>query len=395
MLAIVRRATLGLCLGFFSGAWLYAQGVDVGGGRRTELEGNLKSFLGETSLLKQQLFPDERFPNLVVAMDGSLVATWGVKSVRVRRSEDAGKTWGQTIAVGTGIHGGGVIVDETTGDLLVFIHPQHPPRDSSAAPRTMYRSTDYGKTWSAEAAQFLPDENEKIPSLHMSEHGITLRRNSHAGRLIRPARVYHRPKGYNTAIYSDDGGKTWKPSAPFPEEGTGEGTLVELSDGRLYYNSRVHWPDATKPTRRRSAWSTDGGTTWTDWRINDVLPDGRQDRAYGCMGGLCRLPVRDKDILIFSNLDTPRAERERVTVWASFDGGNSWPVKRLVHDGPSAYSSLAAGRPGTPSEGKIYLFYEGSGGQIARFNLAWLNEGTETGDGKVPPWVFGEVSNKP
>ena len=31
MLAIVRRATLGLSLGFFSGTWVFAQDVDVGG----------------------------------------------------------------------------------------------------------------------------------------------------------------------------------------------------------------------------------------------------------------------------------------------------------------------------------------------------------------------------
>jgi hypothetical protein len=55
---------------------------------------------------------------------------------------------------------------------------------------------------------------------------------------------------------------------------------------------------------------------------------------------------------------------------------------------PSAYSSLAAGRPGTPSEGWIYLQFEHGEGkqqyagcQIARFNLAWLLAGEATGDG--------------
>ena len=62
------------------------------------------------------------------------------------------------------------------------------------------------------------------------------------------------------------------------------------------------------------------------------------------MGGLARLPVADRDILIFSNIDTEQPKRERATVWASFDGGKTWPVKRLVYDGPSGYSSLAADR---------------------------------------------------
>ena len=108
------------------------------------------------------------------------------------------------------------------------------------------------------------------------------------------------------------------------------------------------------------------------------------------MGGLARLEIADRDLLVFSNLDTTRATRERVSVWLSADGGRTWPLKRLVDAGPSAYSSLAAGRPGTPSEGWIYLFYEGGpggrGGQVARFNLAWLLKGTPTGDGTMPAW---------
>ena len=63
----------------------------------------------------------------------------------------------------------------------------------------------------------------------------------------------------------------------------------------------------------------------------EVLPDGHPHRSYGCMGGLVRLPVAGRDILVFSNIDTPNAKRERATVWASLDGGCTWPVKRLVY----------------------------------------------------------------
>ena len=106
------------------------------------------------------------------------------------------------------------------------------------------------------------------------------------------------------------------------------------------------------------------------------------------MGGLVRLPIQGRDIFCFSNIDTAGEQRERVTVWVSFDGGETWPVKRLVESGPSAYSSLNAGRPKTPSEGQIYLHYEaGSGSKLARFNLAWLLGGERTGDGKVPAWA--------
>ena len=101
------------------------------------------------------------------------------------------------------------------------------------------------------------------------------------------------------------------------------------------------------------------------------------------MGGLVRLPVKDKDILIYSNCDSDSG-RNRGTVWASFDGGKTWPVKRLVHEGAFAYSSLNAGRPGTNSEGWIYLMFESGGAKVARFNLSWILDGERTGDGEAP-----------
>ena len=74
--------------------------------------------------------------------------------------------------------------------------------------------------------------------------------------------------------------------------------------------------------------------------------------------------------------------------------GETWPIKRLVNERQGAYSSLAAGRPGTPSEGMIYLLFEGgpdapyTAMQIARFNLSWMLGGQHTGSGEVPAWVL-------
>ena len=353
-------------------------------------EGTLTPFLGKPQMKITPLFRSERFPNIVVTKKGTVLATWGKERVRARRSEDGGETWQPSVTIADpGFQGGGTTVDETTGDLLTFIEAKHPP-----AAITVYRSQDDGKTWAPQKATFKPDSKGNLPSMHMNEHGITLRHGKHRGRLIRPTRWYagkndrsRWPQHYTNAIYSDDGGLTWQTSEPFPENGTGEATLAELSDGRIYYNSRVHWQERPDNTRRRAAWSDDGGETWKDWKVVHALPDGHQHRSYGCMGGLTRLPIKNQDILIFSNIDTANPKRERATVWASFDGGQSWPVKRLVHEGPSAYSSLTSGRPGTPSEGWIFLHFEGGsdgGSKIARFNLAWLLEGEPTGDGEVP-----------
>ena len=351
------------------------------------VEGPLAPFLGEPRFESQSVFTQSRFPNVVVTRAGTVLVTFGNRRVVARRSEDGGATWGPEITIADpGFHGGGTTVDETTGDILAFVEDQHPP-----APLTIYRSRDDGRTWSPEKPVIHPDSKGNLPSMHMNEHGITLRHGKHQGRLLRASRYYgkrnHRdewPTHYTGAIYSDDHGRTWRTSDPFPEYGTGEAAVAELSDGRIYYNSRVHWQERPQNTRRREAWSDDGGHTWEQFRIVEVLPDGHQHRSYGCMGGLVRLPVKGRDILIFSNIDTPNPKRERATVWASFDGGKTWPVKRLVFAGPSAYSSLNAGRPGTPSEGWIYLHFESAGSQVARFNLSWLLAGEKTGDGTIP-----------
>ena len=345
-------------------------------------------FLGKPAFDVQQVYRTERHPNVAVALDGTVLVTLGNSRLLVRRSRDGGKTFGPEIAIADpGFQGGGLTVDETNGDVLAFAEAKHPPAELS-----IYRSRDHGKTWKKQPTKIAPDTLGNTPSMHMNEHGITLRHGDHAGRLLRPARFYAEgnradqyANHYTTAIYSDDGGTSWQTSDPFPENGTGEATLAELSDGKIYYNTRCHWDQNPKPTRRRSATSNDGGGSWTDFDVAEILPDGCQNTAYGCMGGLVRLPITGRDIVLFSNIDTEAEHRERVTVWASFDGGKTWPLKRLIEPGRSAYSSLNAGRPGTPSEGWIYIHYEaGSGSKLARFNLAWLLNGEATGDGSVP-----------
>ena len=355
------------------------------------MDGALESFMGAPRCELQPLYEGQRFPSVVVAMDGTVLAFRASRApVQVRRSEDGGASWGPIIEVGGGdAHLGAALVDERSGDVLVF------------QGRRMFRSGDAGKTWQPQDVVIKPDALGSVGDMHGADSGITLRFGKHKGRLLQPARAMPPgmdndprwwPYHYNTAIYSDDGGKTWQTSHPFPVLGTGEGALAELSDGRVYYNSRCH---LAVDAMRRIAWSHDGGATWIDPERCRTLPDGVRGSSYGCAGGLTRLPVAGADILVYSNLDFDGghgrgAGRQRISVWASFDGGRTWPVKRLVYAGPSAYSSLAAGRPGTPSEGMVYLLFEGgadhmyAGIMLARFNLSWVMQGESTGDGTAP-----------
>ena len=58
-------------------------------------EGDLKPYLSQPVLDIVSVHKGNRFPNIVVAMDGTLLAVWN--GVVVKRSEDGGKTWGETI----------------------------------------------------------------------------------------------------------------------------------------------------------------------------------------------------------------------------------------------------------------------------------------------------------
>lgn len=354
-------------------------------------EGELADFLGEPEMSMTSVFAGGRFPNVTVAADGSVLAVFG--GVEVRRSTDGGASWGEPVTIAKGFMGGGVTVDEVSGEVFAFIEDGHPP-----SPLAVFASKDHGVSWEKREVVIHPNSMGHGPSMHMNDHGICLRHGNYKGRLIRPTRWYGRSNyprevfhtHYTNAMFSDDGGRSWKASEPVPVMGTGEACIVELSDGTLHYNTRRHWA----PTKEDSLWrwsavSRDGGQTWEDPKRSEVLPDGNTDSTYGLMGGLVRLPVAGRDVLVFSNIVSDKGRRNG-HIWASFDGGGTWPLRRQVFEGKFAYSSLDAGRSGTASEGWIYLLFEGGpqgAGTISRFNLSWLLGGETTGDGEVPEWV--------
>ena len=351
----------------------------------------------EQELYTLDLYHGKRGPKIVVADDGTVLAfAQGCKLLR--RSEDQGQSWSDPEEINLA-GGGNAIVDETTGDVLVVC-----PLKSF-----LLRSKDNGKTWIREEIFLKPNKTghgtpDFLPiDVNSSESGITLKYGEHKGRLLMPGRIqlqraekykenrqeywqYH----YNTSLFSDDGGKTWQVGEPV-QSGTGEGTLAELSDGRIYYNSRSHM---SIDHRRRIAWSYDGGYRWVDWYVSDELFEvggphyfkyGHHP-SYGCNAGLVRVPdeaTGGRDMLIYSAPDNPGATtphhgRIKMSVWASTDGTESWPVKRLVYEGLSAYSSLAADK-----DGYVYLLFESGDNKLyekitfVRFDLAWLGLGVE------------------
>lgn len=357
-------------------------------------EGETGAFLKPAAFMTQQLFPQGRFPNIVVGMDGTVLAGFG--NVEIRRGHDGGNSWDPSTAIAKGFSISGLTVDEISGDILAFMEEGHPP-----SPLHLYRSKDTGKTWEKQAFALHPNSLGHTPSLHMNEKGITLRHGRFKGRLLVPCRWYGRSNyppeffhtHYTNAIFSDDGGRSWKASEPVPIMGCGEAAIAELTNGTLHYNTRRHWaPTQEDALWRWNATSKDGGQNWENPTRSKVLPDGNTDSTYGLMGGLVRLPVRGRDILVFSNIVSNKGRKDG-HVWTSFDGGKTWPLRRRIFEGNFAYSALCAGRPGTASEGWVYLLYEGGpqgGGTLARFNLSWLLEGEKTGNGGLPEWILKE-----
>jgi len=177
-------------------------------------------------------------------------------------------------------------------------------------------------------------------------------------------------------IYSDDHGKSWQLGGSV-SGGCNECQVVELADGRLMLNMRMQENGQGK---RGVATSRDGGVTWSELKLDPVLIEPV------CQASLLRYTLAStggKNRLLFSNpASAPapgqsRGDRVKMTVRLSHDEGRTWPVSKCLHDGPSAYSCLAA-----LPDGDIGCLYEGGKtryGEIvfARFSLEWLTDGQD------------------
>ena len=256
-----------------------------------------------------------------------------------------------------------------------------------------FESTDGGNTWTERDMVINPVEQEhwdgttqKVTgSGHGSAHGIQLRYGEHKGRLLCPSRMsvgsYNDWPGlrkcvYNNAIYSDDHGETWQATKGV-QVGTGEGTLLENSDGTITYNSRAYFQDQ----KRYLATSTDGGETWGDFRTDDFLIE---EKNIGCNASFIRvdleeikdksmLPADAKGVTVFAN---PRSHtRANMCACVSFDEGKTYSHVKVIDPGFAAYSSLVW----NPVTQTFCLLYEHGdkhpynlGLSAVEFDLEWL-----------------------
>jgi len=335
-----------------------------------------------------------RIPSVIVTKKGTVLAFCeGRKASRsdtgdidlmLRRSTDGGRTFQKQQVVwddGPNTCGNPCpVVERHSGTIFLLLthnlgkdtEPQIIAQTSQGT-RTVWlsTSTDDGLTWSK------PIEitaKTKRPDWTWYATGPGAGIQLSAGRLIIPCD--HIEAGtrlfYSHVIYSDDRGESWKLGGRCGPH-TNECEVVERADGSLLLNMRNY---DRKHRCRAVAVSTDAGLSWSEPRHDQALIEP-----------ICQASIRrysmphagGRSRILFSNPAQPD-KRTTMTVRLSHDEGNSWPVSRVLHAGPAAYSCLAVLPDGTIlclyERGRKHAYEQIT---LARFSLAWLTEGKETG----------------
>ncbi len=298
-----------------------------------------------------------RIPSLIVTREGTLLAFCeGRKGSRsdtgdidllMRRSDDGGETWSEPRVVwddGPNTCGNPCpVVDRDTGAVwLLMTHNLGEDAEheiiarTSTGTRTVWvtRSDDDGLTWSP-PVEITSEAKRPEWTWYATGPGVgvQLAEPPYAGRLVIPCDHSLDNECHSHAIFSDDHGATWRLGVA-TENGTNECQVAELADGTLLLSMRTHGGHIAT-TQRVQAHSADGGGTWSPVEPHPDLPDCH------CQASLIGVDVAGETVLLFSN---PASSENRVamTVRVSRDEGVTWPVSLPLHEGPSAYSCLAA-----------------------------------------------------
>lgn len=323
-----------------------------------------------------------RIPALLVTKSGALLAFCEARKnsasdsgdidLALKRSFDNGKTWSSLqILWSDGANTIGnpcPVLDESNGTVwLPFC------RNNDRV--FVIKSEDDGATWSS------PQEITsavKSPSWNWYATGpgvgIQLKSGPRAGRLVIPCDHTGSDNGGNVwgshIFFSDDHGQTWKLGGTISPE-MNECQVVELANGSLMMNMRNS--NSSQETRAISS-SDDAGLTWSAITHNPALIEPICQASFL---RYTRAREFDRNRLVFSN-PASTSSRKNLTVRLSYDEGQTWPVAKIIHAGPSAYSCLAV-----LHDMELGCLYECGNSSpyetivFSRFSLAWLTDGTD------------------
>ncbi|MCW5962563.1 MAG: exo-alpha-sialidase [Bryobacterales bacterium] len=319
-----------------------------------------------------------RIPALLTTKRGTLLAfcegrrdnsrDHGDIDILVKRSTDGGRTWSphqivyeeggdSKVTIGNPCP----VVEERTGTIWLPFN-----RENDAVLITS--STDDGRTW-AKPADITASVKKPGWTWYAAGPGtgIQIRAGRYRGRVVIPCDHREKVDGQDVKMshvfYSDDRGKTWKLGGTVGLH-TDECQVAETAGGNLIINMRNYWErDGKQPEKggmRAISRSTDGGLTWSPLEFHSQLIEPV------CQASLLRHPKPrgGGKLMLFSN-PADRQKRVRMTIRQSRDEGRTWPVQKIIHEGPSAYSSLAI-----LPEGHLGILYE-RGAQSAYESLTF------------------------
>jgi sialidase-1 len=356
-----------------------------------------------------------RIPSLLRTKSDTLLAfvegrasankDYGNINLLYKRSTNNGATWSslsEVVGAGQGTWGNPTaVVDQSNGKIWLFMSWNPAGYSQNGDPGTakitawehrkvyVSSSIDDGLTWStpADLTETLKPKTKADGSVWSWDAvgpGVGIQTST--GRLVIPAT--------NRNIYSDDHGATWRvalitnSSTGAIQEETSEGTVLQLTDGRLMRNDRAVGPVWEISARRWVARGTiEGG--FDAFAPDATLLDPPAEAS------ILRYNTDSPTRIVFLN-SASTLTRTKMNVRISYDEARTWPVHRFLSDAPlpawPGLGTASVAEGGYSSMAKTADFFVGALVEVnentadsstshrsivfRKFNLPWMLNGT-------------------